>query len=56
MSVPEHMPGDEHLQQITTRRYGETWYATGPVENVTGRANDELQAAINYLEFVRDSR
>lgn len=52
----ERIPGDQELQQITTRRFDDVWYATGPVENVTGRANDELQAAINYLEFVRDSR
>ena len=49
------VPGDERLEQITVRRYGDVWYATGTVENVTGRAHDRLQAEINYLEFVRDS-
>ena len=49
------VPGDERLEQITVRRYGDVWYATGTVENVTGRAHDPLQAEINYLEFVRDS-
>lgn len=54
-TTAEH-PSQEELLQISTWRFDDVWYAGEPGVNVTGRAGDELQAAINYLEFVRDSR
>lgn len=50
----DRIPGDEELLQITVRRFGDSWAADGSLP-VRGVPDDGIDAAIDYLESVRDT-